>query len=126
MAVDPTADDVRRYVEEDDGGPVVMLNLLRYGGEGGRASYEQYAVEVMPHLERVGAEIVYAGECSTTMVAGADEWDSVLLIRYPSRQKFLEMVMDPTYQQITHLRTDGLEAAVLQATTPWTSNTISP
>ena len=29
------------------------------------------------------------------------------------------MVADPDYQEITHLRTVGLEAAVLQATTPW-------
>lgn len=120
MAVDPTGDDVRRYVEEDDGGPVVMLNLLRFKGAAGRASYEQYAAAVAPHIERVGAEIVYAGDCGTTVVpADGHEWDSVLLVRYPSRQKFLEMVMDPSYQEITHLRTDALEAAVLEATKPW-------
>lgn len=120
MAVDPSADDVRRYVEEDDGGPVVMLNLLRYGGADGKGSYEKYAEAVQAHLERVGAEVVYAGDCSTTVIAAdGHEWDSVLLVRYPSRQKFLEMVMAPDYQEITHLRTDGLDAAVLQATTPW-------
>lgn len=119
MAVDPTGEDVKRYVDDDDGGPVVMLNLLRYAGDAGRASYEQYAEAVQPHLERVGGEVIYAGDCSTAVVAGAEEWDSVLLVRYPSRQKFLEMVMDPTYQEITNLRTQGLEAAVLQATRPW-------
>ncbi|MFT4048709.1 MAG: DUF1330 domain-containing protein [Solirubrobacterales bacterium] len=120
MAVDPTGEDVRRYVDEDDGGPVVMLNLLRYGGSAGRESYEQYARAVQPHIERVGAEIVYAGDCKTELVGAAGhDWDSVLLVRYPSRQKFLEMVMDPIYQEITKLRSDGLEAAVLQATAPW-------
>jgi uncharacterized protein (DUF1330 family) len=41
-----------------------------------------------------------------------------MLIRYPSRAKFLEMVMDPDYQAITHLRTEGLDEAILQATKP--------
>jgi len=40
------------------------------------------------------------------------------LIRYPSRAKFLEMVTDPGYQEITHLRTEGLDEAILQATKP--------
>lgn len=120
MAVDPTGEDVRRYVDEDDGGPVVMLNLLRFKGDEGRESYTKYADAVMAHLARVGGEIVYAGDCDTQVVrADGHDWDAVLLVRYPSRQKFLEMVMDPSYQEITELRTNGLEAAVLEATKPW-------
>jgi uncharacterized protein (DUF1330 family) len=127
MTVDPTGADVRRFVEEDDGGPVVMLNLLRYAEDGGESLYARYVAAVQPHLERVGAEVVYAGDTSTLVVpSDGHEWDAVLLVRYPSRQKFLEMVMHPDYQQITQLRTDGLEAAVLEATRPWPSNTIQP
>jgi hypothetical protein len=33
------------------------------------------------------------------------------------------MVADPAYQQITHLRTEALEAAVLQPTTAWPAPT---
>ncbi len=97
-----------------------MLNLLRYGGAAGRASYADYAARVQPFLEAAGATILYAGDCSTAL-AGADEerWDAVLVVRYPSRTAFLAMVADPEYQEITHLRTAGLEAAVLQATVPW-------
>jgi len=29
------------------------------------------------------------------------------------------MIKDPDYQKITHLRTEGLQEAVLQATRPW-------
>jgi uncharacterized protein (DUF1330 family) len=43
----------------------------------------------------------------------------VLLVSYPSREAFSAMVSDPDYQRITHLRTEALEEAVLQATTPW-------
>ena len=33
MAVDPTGADLKAFLEEDDGEPVVMLNLLRYRDE---------------------------------------------------------------------------------------------
>jgi uncharacterized protein (DUF1330 family) len=120
MAVDPTGADLKRFLEEDPGGPVVMLNLLKFkeGGEG-RRSYREYAQRIQPFLEELGAELVYLGDTSTTLVAPAGhDWDAVLLVRYPSREAFSRMVANPDYQQITSLRTEALDAAVLQATVP--------
>ena len=120
MAVDPRGTDLKRYLQEDPGGPVVMLNLLRYA-EGGRESYDQYAEALRTtFLPRYGGEILYAGEGSTALVAEAgQDWDAVLLIRYPTRHAFSRMVADPEYQQVTALRTRALTEAVLQATVPW-------
>jgi uncharacterized protein (DUF1330 family) len=120
VPVDPTGADLKRFMEEDPGGPVVMLNLLRFKEEGGRAGYEDYTREIRPFLEIVGAEVLYMGECSTALVAPEGyEWDAVLVVRYPSRTAFSRMVSNHDYQEITSLRTDALEEAVLQATTPW-------
>lgn len=119
MAVDPKGSDIQRFVQEDPGGPVVMLNLVRFK-EGGRASYDEYAKAVMPFLFKVGGQPLYAGDGSTALVAEPGQsWDAVLLVRYPSRAAFLQMVQDPEYQRISHLRTAGLHEAVLQATVPW-------
>lgn len=119
MTVDPGRADLERLAAEDEGGPVVMLNLLRYA-DGGAGSYREYAEKVGTHLERVGASVLYAGTCSTPLVAPDGwEWDGVLVVRYPSRRAFLDMVADPAYQGITGLRTRALDAAVLQATIPW-------
>lgn len=119
MSVDPTGRDLKRYLEEDPGGEVVMLNLLSYA-EGGVDSYAEYAERIVPFLDRVGGEIVYVGDCATTLVAPDGwSWDAVLLVRYPSRRAFSAMVADPEYQGITGLRSTALDAAVLQATTPW-------
>ena len=120
MAIDPRGSDLKRYLAEDPGGPVVMLNLLRFT-EDGRASYEQYAAALEEtFLPRYGAEVLYAGDGSTTLVAElGQDWDVVLLVRYPSRQAFSQMVADPEYQQVTALRTGALTEAVLQATVPW-------
>ncbi|MRK01966.1 DUF1330 domain-containing protein [Aeromicrobium sp. S22] len=118
MSVDPTGNDLKRYLAEDEGGPVVMLNLLRFAPDG-RQFYDQYAREIGPHLQKVGARVVYIGDTSTALVApDGFDWDAVLLVEYPTRAAFSAMVADPDYQRITHLRTEALSEAVLQATTP--------
>jgi uncharacterized protein (DUF1330 family) len=119
MPVDPTGADLKRFLETAPDDPVVMLNLLKFR-EGGRPSYERYAREIRPFLERAGARMIYLGDTSTTLVAPEwHDWDAVLLVRYPSRRAFSAMVADPDYQRITELRTEALSNAVLQATVPW-------
>ncbi len=120
MNVDPTPEDIKQFFAEDDGGPVVMLNLLKFAGEEGRAKYGEYGGQTGPFLEGVGGTVLYAGACSTALVApDGHDWDAMLVVRYPTRQAFLDMVSQPGYQAITPLRTASLEAAVLQATRPW-------
>lgn len=121
MAIDPRGKDLKRYLDEDPGGPVVMLNLLRFA-DGGRDAYALYATALNEtFLPRYGGEVLYAGDGSTALVAETGQsWDAVLLVRYPSRAAFSEMVADPEYQAVTALRTSAMREAVLQATTPWT------
>jgi uncharacterized protein (DUF1330 family) len=120
MAVDPRGDDLKRLLEEDPGGPLVMLNLLRFA-EDGEASYLEYARHLREtFLPRYGAEVLYAGTGSTVLVAeDGQSWDAVVVVRYPDRAAFSRMVADPEYQEVTRLRTTALREAVLQATTPW-------
>lgn len=120
MSVDPTGNDLKRFLQEDDGQPVVMLNLLRFKPDGGRERYAEYANAIIPFLNKVGGDVVYLGDTATPLVTPDTDttWDAVLLVRYPNRQAFSAMVADPDYQQITHLRTTALDAAVLQPTTP--------
>ena len=120
MAIDPRGADLKRFLAEDPGGPVVMLNLLRFA-EGGRVSYDQYARALSEtFLPRYGGEVLYAGDGHTPLVAEhGQDWDAVLLVRYPDRAAFSRMVADPEYQEVTRLRTDALTEAVLQPTTAW-------
>ncbi|MFD7658415.1 DUF1330 domain-containing protein [Actinosynnema sp. NPDC059797] len=120
MAVDPRGADLKRLLAEDPGGPVVMLNLLRFA-EGGVESYREYARHLREtFLPRYGGEVLYAGTGSTVLVAeDGQDWDAVVVVRYPDRAAFGRMVADPEYQEVTRLRTAALTEAVLQATTPW-------
>lgn len=119
MPVDPTGADLKRFLAEDPGGPVVMLNLLQFR-EDGVASYREYTERIEPFLTKVGGEVVHAGNLTTALVAPDDwAWDAVLLVRYPSRKAFSQMVADPDYQAISGLRTAALDEAVLQPGSTW-------
>lgn len=116
MAIDPSGRDLKQFVEHDPDSPVVMLNLLRFL-DGGRPGYEDYLRHFRPHAEARGAEILYYGQGDTALVAeDGQAWDAVLLVRYPTRRSFSEMVRDPDYQTGSHLRTESLSEAVLQPT----------
>lgn len=118
MAINPTGQGLKSFLEAAPDEPVVMLNLLRFR-DGGRDSYEQYLAHFAEHAGDVGGQVLYYGDGATALVAeDGQAWDAVLLVSYPTRRAFSEMVRSPRYQEGTHLRDEALVEAVLQPTTP--------
>lgn len=116
MAIDPRGRDLKEFLEKDPDAPVVMLNLLRFR-EGGEKDYDEYLRHFGEHAEARGANVLYYGRGDAALVAETgQEWDAVLLVRYPTRRAFSDMVADPEYQAGTHLRSGALVEAVLQPT----------
>ncbi len=89
-----------------------MLNLLRFRPDGGRERYEEYGAAVAPLLEKVGARVAFLGEATLALIGDAS-WDLVLLVEYPTRQAFLDMVGSEEYRAIEHLRSEALLAGEL-------------
>jgi len=67
----------------------------------------------------VGGKLIWQGQ-PTHLIVGedADRWDEVLLVEYPSRAAFAQMVSDPRFQEVQKDRLDALEETVLIACTP--------
>lgn len=98
----------------DRDGPIVMLNLLALKPDGGYEKYMEYGQAVAPILERTGGRPIFSGEGEQALIGPADRrWDLVLLVEYPSRAAFLEMIDSADYQAIAHLRTEALTASEL-------------
>ncbi|MFI5673068.1 DUF1330 domain-containing protein [Streptomyces cellulosae] len=112
--------DLDVLLAEDPGGPVVMLNLLRFRPDGGRESYQRYADALGAGINaRYGLQVEYLGIGGRALVAeDGQAWDMVALVRYPNRQAFVDMIRDPEYRAVTHLRSEALVEAVLQPTSP--------
>jgi uncharacterized protein (DUF1330 family) len=118
VPVQPTAEQIKELVTSKETGPVVMVNLLRFDSEGGRESFGSYVGGVRSVLETTGARVVWQGRADSLVIGDVDErWDAVVLVEYPSRQAFLEMVSSPGYREIGKRRTSALVDSRLIACT---------
>ncbi len=63
------------------------------------------------------------GRCDQVLIGDQEgqDWDSIALVEYPSRQAFIDMVSRPDYEKAHEHREAGLERTVLIATTPASS-----
>lgn len=105
-----------------DDGPVVMLNLLEFPDDG--ATYAKYARIALPQIRNRGGAILYAG---TPLIgdAAAGHWDRVILVGYPNRAAFLDMLANSDYQRGLPHRAAGLVRTVLYAFVPRDHRTAS-
>ena len=95
-------------------GPVYMLNLLEFASDGGAERYVEYGAAVAPLFEKAGGKPIFAGRPAESLI-GDGNWDMVLVVSYPTRQAFLDMVSSPEYQEIEHLRSEALIRSELRA-----------
>ncbi|MBR0733135.1 DUF1330 domain-containing protein [Bradyrhizobium japonicum] len=107
---------LEKFLIEDDGQAIVMLNLLRFRENGGRERYTDYLAVAAPIVARFGAEIVYVGNGLPALSAEPGQaWDAVALVRYPNRRAFAELAMDADYRnRAAPMREAALAEAVLQ------------
>lgn len=100
-------------------GPLVMLNLLKFKPGGEQRYLEGYASVAVPMIQRLGGRIVYAGRLAEhAHDDDAPEWDVVVVVEYPTRQAFIDMVNDPAYRVAHVHRAEAVERALLRATDP--------
>ena len=122
--LEPRPDALARLnAELPEQGALLMLNLLRYREQAayppdhpegekpqsGREVYAHYAALVQPHLRRVGGRPLQKAPALLSLIAPQDEdWHDFLLVRYPSRSAFLQMISDPEFQAIARHRRAAL------------------
>ena len=98
-----------------DTGPVVMVNLLRLrDGD----AYKRYSELAMPLIKARGGTVLWAGNGEAVAYgdAEADRWDYVVLVRYPSRAAFLDMIGSPEYAAANVHREQAVEKHAILAT----------
>lgn len=93
----------------------VMLNLLKFKKDGGRKSYVRYMKEATRFVEGVGGKLLLFSR-PKELLNGTETWDLLMLVQYPSRKAFIEMIGNPEYLKIHAFREEALERAVLYAT----------
>lgn len=138
-SIEPTREQLTALAGDTGEGPIVMINLLRFAErasypEGfaaepcsGAEAYGRYAAAVGPFLEAVGGSPIWTGPARAVVIGPAEEaWDLALLIRYPSREAFVEMATNPDYLAITPHRSAALADSRLIMCTGADAGTGSP
>jgi uncharacterized protein (DUF1330 family) len=120
-SLQPTPEQFAALAARPPDAPVVMLNLLKFNVPDGRNHYLQYGVVIAPHLRRIGATVLYAGEAPTVVIGDGETpwWDAILLVQYPTPQAFIDMVTSRGYAEIHQHRAAALERGDLIATSIW-------
>jgi uncharacterized protein (DUF1330 family) len=118
-AIRPTKEQINELIHAPDEGPVVMLNLLKFKPRSGASSYGQYGDAAVKMIEDRGGKVLWVGKADQVLIGDAEQdWDSVLLVQYPSRRAFIEMTSTPDYDKAHEHREAGLERTIVIACTP--------
>ena len=119
--MEPTATQLAALAASDRTGPVVMLNLVRYrehstdGDGSGLDAYLRYSRGFVPLLKRCGGTILWAGDVTGVAIGddGADDWDYAVLVQYPDRQAFVDVMTSADCAAINPHRLAGLDKHVI-------------
>ena len=111
----PTRAQIQEFSEHPHTGVIWMWNLLRFNSEGGRAGYQRYVEAVKPLVEERGGRILIRSRGEATFI-GPEAWDEALVIEYPTRAAFLDMIGSDAYQAIGHFRQDSITDSRLYMT----------
>lgn len=123
-ALTPTPEQFKNFIKYPDNEAFVMINLLRFkclpsaSGSSGQEAYERYMANVAPILKKIGGQLIWMGRVDQVFIGTPEvKWDKVMLVRYPSRKAFMEMISMPDYLTAHSDREAGIENSVLLATT---------
>ena len=107
-----------------DSGPVVMVNLVRFrkraadGKGSGWDAYLRYSEATMPLIKARGGTVLWAGKAEGAAFGnGGARWDYVVLVRYPSRAAFLDMMSSKEYAAANVHRENAVDEHVIVAST---------
>lgn len=127
MAIYPTAEQMQELMKGPAESPVVMVNLLQFkpeadeseGDVSGQEAYTRYGSKMREFVESKGGRFIWAGRVDSQVIGeGAEGFDVIALVEYPSRAEFLKIATDPYVEKdIGKHRAAGLEMQWLIATT---------
>ena len=124
-ALYPTHSRVEALMADTSGGPVVMLNLLRFRAKAvypdgrpsdltGRQAYDQYGAAMQKVIEEGGGRVLFGGDITSLVIGDVEDiWDTCVLVEYPSAAAFAAIVTSPEVAEIGVHRAAGLEGQLL-------------
>lgn len=116
-----TSEQFKAMRDDPHTGPIVMVNLLKFKEKAtypddaeeaeenltGEQAYRRYMQGLVELSKQIGSEVIHSGTIGRFFI-GEGDWDRILIVRYPSRAKFIEMVTSDHYKEVHRHREAGL------------------
>lgn len=113
-----------------EGQPVAIINLIKYKEWAdypsgtvsdrltGKDAYNRYSELSLPFLNKVGGVPVWRGDFAANLIGPEDEsWDEIIIVQYPDRSAFQQMMVDKGYLNIVFHRTAAVKDSRLYCST---------
>ena len=125
MAITPRDEQMAALIKNDKGGPIKMLNLLKFrkfaeyadGSDAalsGKEAYMRYGAKVAEMVTALGGEFLFGSDANTLVIGDGElQWDLVVIVKYPSVTAFADMLNSNDYHDIHQHREAGLAHQVL-------------
>lgn len=120
-SIQPSKEQMRTFAAANRDQPIAMINLLKYRdvaeyAEGsdfapcsGKEAYLRYGAVAFQKVSSLGGKILLGLSVQQVFIGDTnDDWDDVVIVYYPSRQAFLNMLEMPDYQAAHVHRDAGL------------------
>ena len=122
-----TADRFEALLNLDIEGPVSMVHLLKFREQAsyddGRATgltgsdaYHLYLGDLVDRVQSAGGQLVLAKPAQYLVLGQAEDlWDAVVVVNYPSKEAFVDVVTSRQMRESGVHRRAGLEGQLLIA-----------
>ncbi len=127
--INPDAETLAQMADRDPDEPVIMVNLVKFldmaaegfgvDGMTGQEAYYYYGKKFEELDLGFVNEILWAGPAET--IIGDEDWDTVTVIRYPTRGNLVTMFKNPDFQALLRIRAAGLKDSRLIEMSPTTA-----
>lgn len=129
-AVLRTADDLQVFLDQEIEGSVAMVHLLKFKGRAeyadgreteltGAEAYGLYRREMVERVSSSGGRLVFSGAVSHLVLGEVEDmWDEVMVVEFPSKEAFVEIISSPEIAEYGVHRRAGLAGQLLIATVP--------
>ncbi len=123
--ITPSKEEFVKFIENyPSNTPITMVNILKFkdksgrGEETGKQAYLKYSKNMQPLLEAAEGKVVWMGNMNQTIIGDYESQpDMILIVTYPSKEKFIAMSTTPEYEEISKDRKFALEYGGLIAST---------
>jgi uncharacterized protein (DUF1330 family) len=116
----PNQDQIKGFMAPGSGGPIYMVNLLRFKDKAeyedgrktdltGAQAYGLYSEAVTKLLVKFGGAGMFSAAVSRLAIGEVEDlWDKVAIAMYPSRAAMMDMMRSEEMREIGVHRTAGL------------------